>query len=176
MSTREGGRAQRALTSRGQGKQYAAQRHDNRGQAPAGVPTDGIPGPGSDGGQDVYYRGSNPIPERSAANTHAVSFKILNDMGVESATRGVIFAHGHRFGGHALYVKDGTVNYAYNPRHRFGAGASLPPPGRHIIGVDFVKEGIESTAKARHRNALCRWQSDREQADPNDVPALLVLR
>ena len=96
------------------------------------------------GGQYIYYPGSSPIPERSAANTHAVSFKVLADVVVESATRGVIFAHGHRFGGHALYVKDGTVKYAYN---FLGIGtpqvleAPLPPPGRHLIGVDFAKEG-----------------------------------
>jgi hypothetical protein len=80
-----------------------------------------------------------------------VSYKILADVIVESATRGVIFAHGHRFGGHALYVKDGTVKYAYNFLRVAPVQvleAPLPPAGRHIIGVDFAKQGMGSTAKA----------------------------
>jgi arylsulfatase len=55
----------------------------------------------------------------------------------------VIFAHGSRFGGHALFLKDGAVTYAYNflgipPEDRISAPA--PTSGRHIIGVDFTKE------------------------------------
>jgi arylsulfatase A-like enzyme len=96
-------------------------------------------------GQYTYYPGTSPIPERSAANIHAVSFKILADVIVESGTQGVIFAQGSRFGGHALYVKDGAVKYVSNflgmaPLQVLKA--PLPPPGRHLVGIDFAKEGI----------------------------------
>ncbi len=55
----------------------------------------------------------------------------------------MIFAHGSRFGGHALFVKDGTLTYAYNflgipPEDRISAPA--PTSGRHVIGVEFTKE------------------------------------
>ncbi|OMC35136.1 arylsulfatase [Mycobacterium sp. GA-1841] len=98
--------------------------------------------PVSPSGQYVYYPGTSPVPERSAANTHAVSFKVLADVEVEPGTQGVIFAQGSRFGGHALYVKDGKVRYVNNflgiaPMQVLEA--PLPAAGRHIIGVDFTK-------------------------------------
>ncbi len=55
----------------------------------------------------------------------------------------MIFAHGSRFGGHSLFVKDGKVTYAYNflgipPEDHISA--PVPTDGRHIIGVEFIKE------------------------------------
>ena len=94
-------------------------------------------------GQYTYYPGTSPVPERSAANTHGVSYKILADMTTEPHTEGIVFAQGARIGGHALYVKDGTIRYVYNflgitPIQILEA--PLPEPGRHVIGVEFVKE------------------------------------
>ncbi|MFJ3408348.1 arylsulfatase [Promicromonospora sp. NPDC090134] len=100
-----------------------------------------IPVPPS--GQYTYYPGTSEIPERSAANVHGVSYKVLADLDLTADTAGVVFAHGSRFGGHALYVKDGVVTYAYNflgipPEDRISAPA--PREGRHVIGVDFAKD------------------------------------
>jgi arylsulfatase len=100
-----------------------------------------IPVPPS--GQYTYYPGTSEIPERSAANVHGVSYKVLADLDLTSGTAGVVFAHGSRFGGHALFVKDGVVTYAYNflgipPEDRISA--PVPRDGRHVIGVDFAKE------------------------------------
>jgi arylsulfatase len=94
-------------------------------------------------GQYTYFPGTSPVPERSAANTHAVSYKILADVETEIGTEGIIFAQGARIGGHALYVKDGKIRYAYNflgikPVQLLEA--PLPEPGRHVIGVEFVKQ------------------------------------
>ena len=94
-------------------------------------------------GQYTYYPGTSPVPERSAANIHAVSFKVLADIVIEPGTQGVIFAQGSRFGGHALYVKDGKVRYVHNflgiaPMQVLEA--PLPAAGRHIIGLNFAKE------------------------------------
>jgi hypothetical protein len=60
-------------------------------------------------------------------------------------TQGVVFAQGSRFGGHALFVKDGTLTYAYNfigipPETLISAPA--PSTGVHIVGVEFTKERI----------------------------------
>jgi hypothetical protein len=43
-------------------------------------------------GQYTYYPGTSPIPEASAANAHAVSFKVLAQVAVEPGTQGIIFA------------------------------------------------------------------------------------
>ena len=51
---------------------------------------------------------------------------------------GVIFAHGSRFGGHALFLKDRKLVYVYNfldirPEQRFVSG-SISRPGKHTFG------------------------------------------
>ena len=98
--------------------------------------------PAPPSGQFVYYPGTSEVPERSAANVHNVSYKVLAEVDLTPKTEGVIFAHGSRFGGHALFIKDGTITYAYNflgipPEDRIQAPA--PSSGKHIIGVEFTK-------------------------------------
>lgn len=100
-----------------------------------------IPVPPS--GQYTYYPGTSAVPERSAANVHAVSYKILAEVDLTETAQGVIFAMGSRFGGHSLFIKDGQVTYAYNflgvpPESRLSA--PVPTSGTHIVGVDFAKE------------------------------------
>ena len=96
-------------------------------------------------GQYTYYPGTSAVPEQTAANTHGVSWKAAADVEFDADTRGVIFAQGSRFAGHALFVKDGMVYYVYNflgipPEQRLVGAA--PPSGRHIVGVEFEKTGI----------------------------------
>jgi arylsulfatase len=76
---------------------------------------------------------------------HGVSYKVLAEVEFTADTQGVIFAAGSRFGGHALFVKDGTLTYAYNflgipPETRISAPA--PSSGKHIVGVEFKKERL----------------------------------
>jgi arylsulfatase len=103
-----------------------------------------LPNPIPPSGQWTYYPGTIEVPERSAATVHGGSYKVLADVEFDSS-QGVIFAHGSRFGGHSLFVKDGTITYAYNflgipPEQRLSAPA--PRSGRHIVGVEFIKESV----------------------------------
>jgi hypothetical protein len=55
------------------------------------------------------------VPESQSANIRNRSYTIgaqvdIPDGGAES----VLFAHGSRFGGQALYIKDNRLHYAYN--------------------------------------------------------------
>ncbi|TIT26731.1 MAG: arylsulfatase, partial [Mesorhizobium sp.] len=53
----------------------------------------------------IYYTGTSPVPEGVAANVRGRSYKIVADVEiVDKDCSGVIFAHGSRFGGHALFV------------------------------------------------------------------------
>ncbi len=104
------------------------------------------------GGQYVYYPGTTEVPERTAANVHGVSYKVLAEVELTAESQGVIFACGSRFGGHALFVKDGRVTYAYNflgipPEDHISA--ATPTPGKHIIGVEFTKERM-----GEHRESI----------------------
>jgi hypothetical protein len=94
-------------------------------------------------GQYTYYPGTSEVPEQLAANTHNVSFKILAEVEFTGDSEGVIVAQGSRFGGYSLFVKGGTLTYAFNflgipPEQRLSAPA--PRSGRHIVGVEFAKD------------------------------------
>jgi hypothetical protein len=58
---------------------------------------------------------------------------------------GALFAHGSRFGGHALFIKDRKLHYVYNflgikPEQHFVSSGELTP-GKQILGVEFIREG-----------------------------------
>jgi arylsulfatase A-like enzyme len=96
-------------------------------------------------GQYVYYPGTSEIPERSAANTHGVSFKVLAEVKLTPKSEGIIFAHGSRFGGHALFIKGHKLHYVYNflgipPIQRL-IGV-IPKSGAHVLGVEFTKQRL----------------------------------
>ena len=63
----------------------------------------------------TYYPGASPVPESVAVNIRGRSYTIRAEVEIDpAACSGVIFAHGSRFGGHTLFVKDGAIHYVYN--------------------------------------------------------------
>ena len=63
----------------------------------------------------VYFPNTAEVPEAAAVNIRNRSYSIAVEVAVESEDAGgVLFSHGARFGGHALYVKDGKLKYVYN--------------------------------------------------------------
>jgi arylsulfatase len=92
----------------------------------------------------VYFPGTSPVPEGVAVNTRGRSYKILADVEItDPRCSGVIFAHGSRFGGHALFIKDRKLHYVYNflgikPEQKFVS----PPlePGKYTLGMEFTRE------------------------------------
>jgi arylsulfatase len=91
----------------------------------------------------VYYPDTTAVPESVAVNIRGRSYKIIADVNLTSDSRGVIFAHGSRFGGHALFIKDRQLYYVYNflglkPEQKF---VSEPlSPGKHALGMAFVRD------------------------------------
>jgi arylsulfatase A-like enzyme len=92
----------------------------------------------------IYYPDTSPVPESVAASVRGRSYKIIADAVLTSDTTGVIFAHGSRFGGHALFIKDRKLYYVYNflgikPEQKFVSPEPLSP-GKHTLGMAFVRE------------------------------------
>jgi arylsulfatase len=93
----------------------------------------------------IYYPGTNAVPESVAANVRGRSYKILADVEITDPNcSGVIFAHGSRFGGHALFMKDKKVHYVYNflgikPEQKF-VSPELKP-GKYTLGMEFIRTG-----------------------------------
>jgi len=92
----------------------------------------------------VYYPGTSSVPESVAANVRGRSYKILADVEITDANcSGVIFAHGSRFGGHSLFMKDKKLFYVYNflgikPEQKF-VSPELKP-GKYTLGMEFIRE------------------------------------
>ena len=91
----------------------------------------------------IYYPETAPVPEGVAVNIRGKSYKIAADVDITGDSEGVIIAHGSRFGGHSMFIKDGRLNYVYNflgikPEQVF---TSEPlPPGKHVLGMEFKRE------------------------------------
>lgn len=94
----------------------------------------------------VFYPGTSEIPEDAAVDVRNRSFTITAEFETGDDPEGVIFAHGSRFGGHALYIKNRRVHYVYNflgiEEQRFSSDTPLGP-GRHVAVARFEKSHEE---------------------------------
>jgi hypothetical protein len=93
----------------------------------------------------VYYPNTAEVPESAAASIRNRSYSIAVEVDVESPeAAGVLFSHGARFGGHALYVKDRKLKYVYNfvgSNEQIVESTKEIPTGKTILGASFVREG-----------------------------------
>ncbi len=86
------------------------------------------------------------MPEQQAVNVRNRSFAIgaLVDIPAPGA-EGVLFAHGARFGGHALYVKDDRLHYVNSFvgmfEQKIDATEDLPTGEDLILSASFDKDG-----------------------------------
>ena len=92
----------------------------------------------------IYFPHTSPVPESVGVNIRGRSYKIVADVNVTSDSTGVIWAHGSRFGGHALFIKGRKLYYVYNflgikPEQKFVSSDDLAP-GKHTVGMAFVRE------------------------------------
>ena len=94
----------------------------------------------------VYYPDTADVPESVAVNVRGRSYRILADVTIDTPeASGVIFAHGSRFGGHALFLKDQKLYYVYNflgipPEQQFVS--EKLEPGKYVLGMEFTKESM----------------------------------
>jgi arylsulfatase A-like enzyme len=94
----------------------------------------------------VYYAGVAEVPESQAVNVRNRSYSIgaLVDI-PEPGAEGVLFAHGSRFGGHSLYVKENRLHYVYNfvgMLEQVVVGTEDVPTGENLIlSASFDKDG-----------------------------------
>jgi arylsulfatase len=94
----------------------------------------------------VYFPGTAEVPEQQAVNVRNRSYTIGALVDIPSAgAQGVLFAHGSRFGGHALYIKDNRLHYVYNfvglAEQKIDARQDVPTGTNLILSASFEKEG-----------------------------------
>jgi arylsulfatase len=93
----------------------------------------------------VYYPGGSEIPESVAPNIRNRSFTVAVEVTIDTEEAGgVLFAQGSRFGGHALYLKDGTLKYVYNYvglEEQVIESTEPLPLGHVVLSASFEREG-----------------------------------
>jgi len=94
----------------------------------------------------VYYPDLADVPESQSVNIRNRSFAIAALVDIpEPGAEGVLFAHGSRFGGHALYVKDNRLHYVNSfvgsLEQKIVADRELPIGEQLILSAAFEKDG-----------------------------------
>ncbi len=106
------------------------------------------------------------MPESQAVNVRNRSYSIgaLVDLPAPGA-QGVLFAHGSRFGGHALYIKDNRLHYVYNfvgsTEQRVIATRGHPGRGEPDP-VRVVRQGRRGPARRRRTGILSLYYGDQK--------------
>jgi arylsulfatase len=113
----------------------------------------------------VYYPNCAEIPESQAVNIRNRSYSIGALVDIPSlGAEGVLFAHGSRFGGHALYVKDNRLHYVNNfvgdLEQMVTATEDIPTGENVILSASFEKESEDPPGTAH--GTLSLYYGDRK--------------
>ena len=86
------------------------------------------------------------MPESQSVNIRNRSYAVAALVDIPQAgAEGVLFAHGARFGGHALYVKDNRLHYVYSfvgsVEQKIVSDQELPTGEDLILSAAFEKQG-----------------------------------
>jgi arylsulfatase len=97
------------------------------------------------GDSQLFFPGMGRLSENSVVNIKNKSFSVTADVEVPAdGLEGVIIAQGGRFGGWAVYAKDGKAKFVYNVLgiHEFATEADSPvPAGHHQVRMEFAYDG-----------------------------------
>ena len=97
------------------------------------------------GDSQLFFPGMGRLSEHSVVSIKNKSFTVTAEVEVpDSGADGVIIAQGGRFGGWALYTKDGRGKFVYNVLgiHEFATAADDPiPAGTHQVRMEFAYDG-----------------------------------
>jgi arylsulfatase len=99
----------------------------------------------------VYRTSASEVPEGVAVNVRNRSYSIGALVDVSDGAEGVLFSHGSRFGGHALYIKDNLLHYVYN---------FVGITEQHIVSTKEISTG---------ENVILSASFDKEREDPPGV-------
>jgi arylsulfatase len=113
----------------------------------------------------IYYPDVADIPEHQAVNVHNRSYVIGAQVDIPApGAQGVIFAHGARFGGHTLYIKDNRLHYVNSFVGMFEqkvvATEDLPTGENLILSASFDKDGEDPPGVAT--GILSLYHGDRK--------------
>lgn len=95
----------------------------------------------------TYYPDCADVPESAGVAINGRSYTITAGVHFDESPQGVIYAHGGVAGGHSLYIKDGTLKYAFNwvgsDVQTITAEHALTP-GPHVVAAEFTMAGAST--------------------------------
>jgi arylsulfatase len=97
------------------------------------------------GNSQLFFPGMGRLSENSVVSIKNRSFSVTAEVDVpEAGADGVIIAQGGRFGGWAVYLKNGCARFVYNTlgiqESRTEAGEPVPA-GTHQVRMEFTYDG-----------------------------------
>lgn len=123
----------------------------------------------------IYYPGASPVPGSVAVNICGRSYEIEAQVEINDGCEGVIFAHGSRFGGHSLFIKDMKLYYVYNflgmEEQTFESPAQLSPKGKDEFYTFVVKFTKTDTGNYGESLGTTTLSVDREVVVDRDMKA-----
>jgi hypothetical protein len=97
------------------------------------------------GNSQQFFPGMGRLSENSVVSIKNRSFSVTAEVDVpEEGAEGVLIAQGGRFGGWAVYAKDGRAKFVYNVLgiQAFATEADKPiPAGTHQVRMEFAYDG-----------------------------------
>jgi len=128
----------------------------------------------------TYFPDTAAVPEAQAVNIRNRSYSIgaLVDIPAPGA-EGVLFAHGARFGGHALYVKNNRLHYVYDfvgmVEQKIDGTEEVPVGENVILSASFDKDGEEAPGVATGILSLYHGDSKVGEGRIKTQPGLFSL-
>ncbi|MGB6194480.1 MAG: arylsulfatase [Terracidiphilus sp.] len=90
-----------------------------------------------------FYPDTSDVPEGVAPNIRNKSYSIVAEVTVDKANaEGILMTQGARFGGHALFIKNGKLCYVYNflgMEVQKVISSDSVPTGKITLGAEFTK-------------------------------------
>jgi hypothetical protein len=97
------------------------------------------------GNSQRFFAGMGRLSENSVVSIKNKSFSVTAEVDIpDGGAEGVIIAQGGRFGGWAVYAKDGKAKFVYNVLgiHEYPTAADTPiPAGTHQVRMEFAYDG-----------------------------------
>ena len=118
----------------------------------------------------TYYPGGAEVPESVAPNIRNRSYTIAAEMEIDTEEAGgVIFSQGSRFGGHALYVKEGKLVYVYNfvgEHVQTVVSDETIPTGHVVLSATFERRTRRCRRREHSPSTSATSRSARRDHDP----------
>ena len=118
----------------------------------------------------TYFPNTAMLPEGDMAQIRGRSFEFLVEVNFGDSPEGVLFANGSRFGGHSLYVKEGTLKYVNNfigLEEQMLTSDSPLPKGDCTVGVSFEMKNVDK--KAMQTNGTATVYINKKKVAQKDI-------